>query len=48
MKKIFNLILEDADLIDLMSIIMDDDAEAALSFLKAHFHVKANELLQGG
>ena len=48
MKKVFNLVLDDADLIDLMGIIMDDDAEAALRFLKTHFRGRARELLEGG
>jgi hypothetical protein len=47
-KKAMNLILEDEELIDLLRILMDDDAEGALAFLKAHFRGKARELLEGG
>ena len=48
MKKGVNLILEDEDIIELMRILMDEDAEAALVFLKVHFKGKARELLEGG
>ncbi len=48
MKKGVNLILEDEDIIELMRILMDEDAEAALEFLKEHFKGKARELLEGG
>ena len=48
MKKALNLILEDQELIELMRILMDDDAEGALVFVKTHFKGKARELLEGG
>jgi hypothetical protein len=48
MKKALNLVLEDQDLIELMRILMDDDAEGALAFLKTHFKGKARDLLEGG
>lgn len=48
MKKAINLILEDEDIIEIMRILMDDDAEAALTFLKKHFKGKARDLLEGG
>jgi len=48
MKKGVNLIFEDEDIIELMRSLMDDDAEAALVFLKKHFKGKARELLEGG
>ena len=48
MKKNINLIVEDKDLIELMRILMDDDSEGALAFLKTHFKGKARELLEGG
>ena len=48
MKKGINLILEDKDVIELMRILMDDDADGALIFLKIHFKGKARELLEGG
>jgi len=47
-KKALSVILEDADLIELARILMDDDAEAALVFLKSHFKGKAKDLLEGG
>jgi hypothetical protein len=47
-KKALSVVLEDADLIELAHILMDDDAEAALAFLKRHFKGKAKELLEGG
>lgn len=48
MKKSVNLIFDDANLIELVRILIDDDAEEALRFLKAHFKGKARELLEGG
>ena len=48
MKKAINLIFEDQDLIELMRILIDDDAEGALVFLKTHFKGKAHSLLEGG
>jgi hypothetical protein len=48
MKKGINLVLEEQDIIELMRILMDDDAEAALSFLKKYFKGKARDLLEGG
>ncbi len=48
MKKAINLVLEDAEIIELIRILMDDDAQAALAFLKTRFKGKARELLEGG
>ncbi len=48
MKKVINLVLEDDEIIDLIRILMDDDAEGALVFLKTHFKGKARDLLEGG
>ena len=48
MKKALHLVLEDEDILELMRILMDDDAEAALTFLKKHFKGKARDLLEGG
>lgn len=48
MKKGFQLVLDDEEIIELMRILMDDDAEAALVFLKTHFKGKARDLLEGG
>jgi hypothetical protein len=48
MKKSIQLALADEDLIDLIRILMDDDADGALAFLKTHFKGKARELLEGG
>jgi hypothetical protein len=48
MKKAINLVLGDEEIIELMRILMDDDAEAALAFLKKHCKGKARELLEGG
>ena len=47
-RKALYLILEDADLIELARILMDDDAEGALAFLKRHLKGKAKDLLEGG
>ncbi len=48
MKKVITLPLDETELIELMRILMDDDAEGALAFLKTHFKGKARELLEGG
>ena len=48
MKKAVNLVLEDADIIELMRILMDEDAEAALIFLRQHLKGKLREALEGG
>jgi hypothetical protein len=48
MKKGLHVALDDEEIIELMRILMDDDAEAALIFLKKHFKGKARELLEGG
>jgi hypothetical protein len=47
-KKAINLVLEDQDLLELLRILLDDDAEGALNFLKDHFKGKARELLEDG
>jgi len=48
MKKSLSIILDDEDLLELMRILLDDDAESALIFLKQHFKGKARDLLEGG
>lgn len=48
MKKAIQLVVDDEDLIELMRILLDEDAEAALQFLRQHFRGKARELLEGG
>ncbi len=47
-KKGIQLAIDDQELIELMRIMMDDDAEAALVFLKTHFKSKVRDLLEGG
>ncbi len=42
------LVLEDVELVELTRILIDDDAEAALAFLKRHLKAKSKELLEGG
>lgn len=48
MKKALTAVLEDKDVIELMRILMDSDAEGALDFLRQHFKGKARDLLEGG
>ena len=48
MKKALQIILEDEDIIELMRIMLDEDTEGALTFLKDHFKGKARDLLEGG
>jgi hypothetical protein len=47
-KKALNLVLDDEDIIELMRILIDEDAAAALTFLQGHCRGKAQELLEGG
>ncbi len=48
MKKALIVVLEDKDIIELMRVLMDGDAEGALEFLREHFKGKARDLLEGG
>lgn len=48
MKKALQIILDDKDIIELMRIMLDEDTEGALIFLKDHFKGKARDLLEGG
>lgn len=48
MRKATSLVLEDEEIIELIRILMDDDADGALAWLKAHFKGKARDLLEGG
>jgi len=48
MKKAMNLVLEAEELIELIHVLIDEDSQGALVFLKTHFKGKARELLEGG
>ncbi len=48
MKKGMTIILDDEQIIQLMRILIDNDAQDALAFVKLHFKSKARELLEGG
>lgn len=48
MKKAITLALEDTDCIELIRILLDEDEQAALAFIKEHFKGKARGLLEGG
>jgi hypothetical protein len=48
MKKALALTLEDTDCIELIRILLDEDEQAALAFMKQHFKGKARKLLEGG
>jgi hypothetical protein len=48
MKKALTVALEDRELIELMRILLDEDPQGALEFLRLHFKGKARELLEGG
>ena len=48
MKNTLHITLDDQEVIDLMRILMDDDTDAALAFLKRHLKGKARQLLEGG
>ena len=48
MKKAVTVTLEDEEIVELIQIMLDDDQEAALAFVKRHFKGKARDLLIGG
>ncbi len=48
MKKILQVTIDEPDVLELMRILLDEDAEGALMFLQTHFKCKARELLEGG
>jgi len=48
MNKSITLLMEEQDLIELIRVLLDEDADGALAFLKVHFKGKARELLEGG
>lgn len=48
MKKTLQVALDDHEIIELMRILLDYDAEGALEFLRIHFKGKARDLLEGG
>lgn len=48
MKKTLQVALEDREIIELIRILLDEDAEGALEFLRTHFKGKARDLLEGG
>ncbi len=48
MKKTITIALDESQLIELMRIVMDEDAEAALVFLQQYLERKAREALEGG
>ncbi len=48
MKRAVTLVLEDDQVMELTRILLDDDSEAALAFLKQNFKGKARELLERG
>jgi hypothetical protein len=47
MSKVMNLVLEDEDMLELTRILLDDDAEGALEWLRAHLSGKAAHVLEG-
>ncbi len=48
MKKAMTLVLDDEQIIQLIRILIDNDAQDALAFIKTHFKSKAHALLEGG
>jgi hypothetical protein len=47
-KQAISLVLEEKDILELIQILLDEDAEGALAFLKEHFKGKARDLLESG
>lgn len=48
MKKTLSIALTDEDLIELLRILMDNDAQGALEFVQRHLRAKTREALEGG
>ena len=48
MKKALSLVLEDDEIIELIRILMDEDADGALFWLKTRFKGKTCDLLESG
>ena len=48
MKKNVQLFLDEEEIIELIRVLLDEDVEGALAFLKKHFKGKARDLLEGG
>jgi hypothetical protein len=48
MKKVITIMLDDTQIVELFRILIDNDAEGALTFVKTHFKGKVRELLEGG
>ena len=48
MKKALTIALDDQDLIELVRILVDEDAEGSLIFLKKHLKGKVHKLMEGG
>ena len=47
-KKVIQLVMDEVDIIELMRILLDDDPDGALAFMRRHLKGKARELLEGG
>ena len=47
MSEVMNLVLEAEDMLELERILLDDDAEGALAWLKAHLSGRAAHVLEG-
>jgi len=47
MSEAVNLVLEEEDMIELMRVLLDDDAEGALEWLRIHLSGKAPHVLEG-
>lgn len=48
MKKAVTLILDHEEIIELYRILLDEDPEGALAFLKTHLKGQVRNLLEGG
>jgi hypothetical protein len=48
MKKGINLVFEESDIIELIRILLDEDSDSALTFLKKHLKGKTRDMLEGG
>jgi hypothetical protein len=47
-KQVIQLVMDEVDIIELMRILLDNDSDGALAFMRRHLKGKARELLEGG
>jgi len=47
MSEVMNIVLEEADILELERVLLDDDADGALAWMKVHLSGKGLHVLEG-